>query len=80
MKIIGFKNVVTKAGNKAVVVCVADEWEDWENGYGVNAWTEYVSKIHLNEKDIGRDVVFKYGIYNDKVYVKDMIFLNDIKG
>ena len=76
MKIVGFKNVVTKAGNKAVVVCVTEAWEDWENGYGVNVRTEYVPKIHLDEKDIGKEVLFKYGIYNDKVYVKDMIFLD----
>lgn len=76
MKIIGFKNVVTKVGNKAVVVCVTDEWEDWEKGYGQNVRVEYVSRVHLDEKDIGREVLFKYGIYNDKAYVKDIIFLD----
>ena len=78
MFIVGFKNVVSKNGNKGVNVCVTGEWSDWDKEHGETKGNKvemvYVSKKHLEETDIGRQVYLVYSKYDNKVYVKDIIF------
>lgn len=82
MKIVGFNNIVTKAGNLGVRVCVTGDWSSWEiengNPKGEKAETLYVSKIHLSDEDIGKSVSFIMGKskYDGRPYVRKMIFQN----
>lgn len=81
MKIVGFNNIVTKAGNLGVKVCVTGDWSNWEkengNIKGEKAETLYVSKIHLSDEDIGKSVKFIYGKSRYGPYIKKMIFQNE---
>lgn len=82
MKIIGFNNIVTKAGNIGVRVCVTGDWSNWDrdngNTKGEKAEIWYVSGIHLSDEDIGKSVRFILGKskYDGRPYVRKMLFQN----
>jgi len=80
MKIVGFTNVITRNGNKGVKVCVSGNWSKWdkENGDSKGQKCEmwYVSGMHLDELDIGKNVMLYFGKYGGRVYVRRM----DIEG
>lgn len=83
MKIVGFSNIVTKAGNIGVRVCVTGEWSTWDtvNGLtkGEKAEIWYVSGVHLSDEDIGKEVRFIIGKskYDGRPYVRKMLFINN---